>query len=52
MIWLLPLPILSPVSKLDRATPRKTEKERQLVDGNGREWVGEEPNHTRKPGPV
>jgi hypothetical protein len=33
MTWLTPPPPLPPVSKLDRATHRKTEKERQLADG-------------------
>jgi hypothetical protein len=46
MIWLLahPLPP-SAVSKLDPATHRKTEKERQLADGRGGKGAGEEPNH-------
>jgi hypothetical protein len=36
------------------STHRKTEKERQLADEDGKEGVGEESNHTsaRKPGPV
>jgi hypothetical protein len=51
MIWLLPHPLPSPVSKLERDT-QETEKERQYADGRG-EGVGVEPNHTtpRKPGP-
>ncbi len=39
-----PLPTPSPVRKLQ--THRKTEKERQFVDGRGREGTGVEPNHT------
>jgi hypothetical protein len=49
-------PTPSPLSrqKAGPATHRKTEKERQLVDGRGRKRVGVEPNHTtaRKPGPL
>jgi hypothetical protein len=39
---------------LSTATHRKTEKERQVVDGKGGMGVGEELNHatTRKPGPL
>jgi hypothetical protein len=44
MSWLLPFPLPpSPVSQLDRATHRKTEKERQIADGREGEGLGEEP---------
>jgi hypothetical protein len=51
MLWLLPPAPLSR-QKARPATHCKTEKERQLADGKGREEMGEEPNHTTasKPG--
>jgi hypothetical protein len=55
MIWLLarPLPSTSvSVSKLERATHRKTEIERQLAHGKGGKRVGEEPNYTTAKGLV
>ncbi len=43
-----------PVSKLEPATNRKNEKERQDLTGEEGPGMGEEPNHTkaRKPGPL
>ncbi len=53
MIWLLahPLPF-SHVSKLDLRHTGRLKKRDNLLTGEGREGVGEEPNHTttRKPG--
>ncbi len=57
VVFFRPPPPPAPFSKLDPATHRKTEQERQVADGiggKGVRGVREEPNPTtaRKPGPL